>query len=141
MAEDKKDIVSELEENYKEGTKEDYKQANATLKFLSKKIKIEKTGVKKAAEIFKEIRPDKNSVKVNDTTIKWNVDPKPKLGKLIQGESFEEIFAKAKVTVSIDSKIDDMTSLKISVNGEPFRMQKDGTMGKCDAKFMFTKKF
>ena len=118
-----------------------HKLANKHIDLLYEKI--EKHDNKKNSGLLgflNDIRPDKNDIVIGDTFIEWSIKPGVNLGKLIKGQTVESL-EKTKIHIAISEKMTDDSELFCIIDGKPFKINHDGSVGDYDVKAGGTLRF
>ena len=99
---------------------------------------VEKVNDNKKPKVF---NPLKNKVDVEGTQIKYKVSPKINPVKLLKGDVFGGVAENTKISLNITHKAEDTVELFVNINGKPFKVNDDGTVGTYNATFGATKTF
>ena len=104
----------------------DYKLAKTNLKRIRKTIESPtKSGSKLVKEVFRSIRPDRQTLESDNFSMTWTVRPKIDFSDLMDGE-FINAIDNTEVRVKLAYDIDSDVELRLEVCGKPFRLESDG---------------
>ena len=84
--------------------------------------------------------PLKNEVNLDGTTVKYAIKPKIGFKDILKG-NYGKAVGNTKVSLNIVHKPEDTVELFLNINGQPFKLNKDGSYGKYDITFGATKTF
>jgi len=115
--------------------------ANNNLDLIQSKIENSQVDTKHGIlDFLNAIRPDKNSIQVNDFSIQWKITPSIKFNKLFEGH-IKDGLENSSISVHIKKETSNDSEIYVIVDSKSFKIHNDGNIDTLDSKIGGSLKF
>ena len=110
-----------------------YNLANNNIDLIQSKIESLHVKTRRGVlDFLNAIRPDKNSIQVNDFSIQWKITPSIKFNNLFEGH-IKDGLENSSISVHIKKETSSSVELYLTIDSKSFKIRDDGNIDTLDS--------